>query len=175
MPEDSPAKDGPKQRAILETYAKYEKGENEALRLRNFPRIAPDIAIPAMVTKDGTKVTGELAMEELAKPPWLREAYVCFEGKSDEAEVTPFHEYHREFGFTAPAMPREPAKEAPQPHRENDIEHLRSGCFTTIEQMKWAMGYVCLPMEPQEWKKIPEAMKAVEEEYAKLRKQDSVG
>ena len=32
------------------------------------------------------------------------------------------------------------------------------------------MGYVCLPMEPREWKKIPEAMKAVEEEYAKLRK-----
>ena len=36
--------------------------------------------------------------------------------------------------------------------------------------MKRAMGYVCLPMEPREWKKIPEAMKAVEEEYAKLRK-----
>ncbi|MDP7560508.1 MAG: hypothetical protein QF745_08200, partial [Planctomycetota bacterium] len=67
-------------------------------------------------------------------------------------------------------MPREPAKEAPQPHREKDIDHLRSGCFTTIEEMKWAMGYVCLPMEPREWKKIPEAMKAVEEEYAKLRK-----
>ena len=32
------------------------------------------------------------------------------------------------------------------------------------------MGYVRLPMEPKEWKKIPEALKAVEEEFAKLRK-----
>ena len=45
MPEDWPAKDGPKQRAILETYAKYEKREREALALRNFQRIAPDIVI----------------------------------------------------------------------------------------------------------------------------------
>ena len=67
------------------------------MRLRNFPRIAPDIAIPAMIAKDGTKVTGELAMKELAKPSWLREAYVCFEGKSDEAEVSSFQGYHREF------------------------------------------------------------------------------
>ena len=29
---------------------------------------------------------------------------------------------------------------------------------------------MCLPMEPKEWKKIPEALKAVEEEFAKLRK-----
>ena len=64
----------------------------------------------------------------------------------------------------------QPQKEAPQPHREKDIDHLRSGCFTTIEEMRWAMGYVCLPMEPKELKKILEAMKAVEEEYAKLRK-----
>ena len=117
MPEDLPAKDGPKQQAILETYAKYEKGGNEALRLRNFQWIAPDIAIQAMIMKDGTKVAGELAMEELAKPPWLREAYICFEGKSDEAEVASFQEYYREFRFSAPSMPREPQKEAPQPHR----------------------------------------------------------
>ena len=138
-PEDWPAKDGPKQRELLEAYAEYERLEREALALRNFPRIAPDVAIPAMVTDDGTRVTGKLAMEELAKPPWLREAYVSFEGNSDEAEVTSFQEYHMEFGFAAPAMPREPAKDL----------HLRSGCFTTIEEMKWAMGYVCLPMEPK--------------------------
>ena len=106
-----------------------------------------------MITKDGTNVTGELAMKELAKPSWLREAYICFEGKSDEAEVASFQEYHREFGFSAPAMPREPQKEAPQLHRGKDIDHLRSGCFTTIEEMKWAMGCVCLPMEQQVWKK----------------------
>ena len=123
-----------------------------------------------MITKDGTRVTGKLAMEALAKPAWLREAFVSYEGHSDEAEVTSFQGYQREFGFAAPAMPGEPAKEPPQPHREKDIDHLRSGCFTTIEEMKWAMGHVCLPMEPREWKSIPEAMKAVEEEYAKLRK-----
>ena len=67
-------------------------------------------------------------------------------------------------------MPREPQKEAPQPPREKNIDHLRSGCLTTIEEMKWAMGYVCLRMGPKEWKKITEAMQAVEEEYAKLRK-----
>ncbi len=91
-PEDWPAKDCPKQRDILEAYAEYERLEREALALRNFPRIPPDVAIPAMITKDGTRVTGKLAMEELAKPPWLRQAFVSFEGHSDEAEVTSFQE-----------------------------------------------------------------------------------
>ncbi len=39
-----------------------------------------------------------------------------------------------------------------------------------MDEMKWALGYVCLQMKPKVWRMIPEAMKAVNEEYAKLRK-----
>jgi hypothetical protein len=68
-PKDWPAKDGPKQRDIIKAYAEYERLENEALALRNFPRIPPDVAVPAMITADGRKVTGRLAMENSLSHP----------------------------------------------------------------------------------------------------------
>ncbi len=55
-------------------------------------------------------------MLEMIKNSRDREAYICCEDGTDEARVTSLHEYHREFGFAAPAMPRTPASEAPQAH-----------------------------------------------------------
>ena len=55
-------------------------------------------------------------------------------------------------------------------HREKDGNaNLRIGVSASYEIYIEALGLVALPLEPKQWKLIPEAMKAAQEEFNTLQ------
>ena len=153
---------------------------DEAYSNRKIEMIVPghmaDFGLPAMVWMDGTPLSRDEIADEIDRDAWERKAFFAVNTEQHKAEVQSMKEYYDEFGLAAPKVPTVDHPEQ-RLHRERDHpEWVRSGGYNTSEEdILHSMGMVALPLKPQEWKRIPDAVKAVMSEKQKLEDKGAWG